>query len=64
MEYCKGCLSKCAYYMAEITSNKCPCTTCLVKMVCNTECTEYTTFFNNIGFINAYDIYKGKIKNG
>jgi hypothetical protein len=57
-EYCKGCLVKCTYYSnyrAGIKPRKtikkimeCPCTTCLVKVVCKTGCEEYTTFSNRI----------------
>lgn len=60
MEYCKGCLIKCTYYYSyhhqeNITPEatmikimKCPCVTCLVKVVCNVGCDDYTIFSNKI----------------
>jgi hypothetical protein len=51
LRICKGCLIKCAYYdtyrvelTPESTIMKCPCAFCIVKMMCNTGCDEYTKF--------------------
>ena len=55
---CEGCLSRCIYYnryQAEISPKTtiikiraCPCTTCLVKVVCNKGCEEYSKFSQRI----------------
>ncbi len=49
---CPGCN---IYYGCKCTdeADKCPCIKCLVKMVCNTGCTEYDSF--------EYEIRKQKI---
>ncbi len=55
MDYCKGCRTKekaCTiriyiqYAMEErvSTMGKCPCGTCLIKMVCKVACIEYLDF--------------------
>jgi hypothetical protein len=51
LRICNGCLIKCAYcnrykvgLTPESTILKCPCVICLVRMVCNTGCDEYTKF--------------------
>jgi hypothetical protein len=43
MKHCKGCNAKyiCLYTKHSTT---CPCPTCLIKMVCNVICEEYTDF--------------------
>ena len=49
-EKCKGCnnLESCLliYYLSPIS--KCPCSTCLVKMICTTRCSERISLFQNI----------------
>lgn len=48
---CNGCLIKCSYYdrhRAGLTPEsilmKCPCASCIVKMMCNTGCDAYSKF--------------------
>jgi hypothetical protein len=51
MEYCKGCLIKCTHYSTyskELTSKmilgSCPCSMCLIKMVCIQGCDEFDKY--------------------
>jgi hypothetical protein len=61
---CNGCLVKCIYYstykyetgtkpkktMKKVIKKimECPCTTCIVKVVCKVGCDEYSTFSQRI----------------
>ena len=54
-EYCKGCLASSS--LCQYTDNygkndgRCPCTYCLVKMICQNVCNEfnkYTTYYMSI----------------
>lgn len=48
--YCKGCFSyfpedkiQCAFSFLNIDA-QCPCTNCVVKVMCNNACTKYVRF--------------------
>lgn len=60
---CKGCCDACFYYKEILnkgTSNeiRCPCTTCLVKMMCNTACQPLSKF----RYLSHYIMKKRKEK--
>ncbi len=51
MTECKGCLTKCTHhraYKAGFISGtvitKCPCTICVIKMVCNDRCKDFDIY--------------------
>jgi len=53
IDYCKGCLTaRCRYttysgYKTETGIVECPCSICLIKMVCKRECDSYIEFIAN-----------------
>ena len=59
MTNCKGCLTvQCRYttysgYKTETGMIECPCSTCLIKMVCRMECDPYMEF---IGGANIHSM--------
>ena len=59
MKYCEGCpinvQESCSYIDY---SEKCPCTICLIKMICNKTCSDYILFQ-----VKVYTkIYKKKVE--
>jgi hypothetical protein len=64
MESCEGCLIKCTHYAAytaELISKaviiKCPCSICLIKMVCNKGCDEFNAYIE-VGIDRIRDLGK------
>ena len=51
MENCKGCAAKCDMNLRAANNEEnqiCPCTNCLVKMICEDSCEKYYIFHNQI----------------
>ena len=45
---CKGCnLYKICSYAVKLDNKDCPCSTCLIKMVCGKSCKDYIDFRAN-----------------
>ena len=63
---CYGCLTlskyKCDYHNYNI-NGKCPCTTCIIKMMCCEDCDKFSDWVNSDS-LKERNKYESKISNG